>query len=137
MSAIRIISSVTDLQDTDGSLSINRINGASGAPQSSLSTGAGGTATISVSGTDLAGIIEIKAGSLPVLSANIATITYNIPYKSNSFVQLYPANAATALLSGVTGLFINSDKNGFTFVSGTTALTTLTTYKWFYHIIGV
>lgn len=115
------------------------VMGTSATPTIAAGAGAGGTPTVSDSGTNAGIKITVLTGSAPTGSnAVIATITYSgsTSFTTGSIVVLSPANAATSLLSGVTMVYTTGGKGGFTLTSGTTALTTLTTYAWYATITG-
>lgn len=115
------------------------IIGTSSTPGIVAGTGAGTSPTVSVTGTDLAGKVTVTTGTLPTgTNATVATITYasSYAYPAGSYVVLYPANAITATLSGVSMVYVNGTTTTFVITSGTTALTAASTYVWNYHVIG-
>lgn len=91
---------------------------------------------VSVSGTDSSGEITVTSGNgVLALGSNVFTLTFAAPYSQTPHVIFSPANSATALLSGATNVFATSSASTFSFLSGTAALTLLTTYKWTYQVI--
>lgn len=121
-----------------GNLQTNSIRSNGSTPGIAAGTGAGTSPTISVAGSDMSGTISVTTGTLPTLSATIATVTYNVAYASQPRVILTPANSNAALLSGVTSVFVNdgsSSNSAFVLTAGTTALTAATTYVFYYHCI--
>lgn len=101
-------------------------------------TGAGTSPTVSLNAnkTDVAGTVTVTTGTTPAgTSATVVTITFGRAYAVAPCVVLTPANAATALLSGVTMVFVTATPTTFVINSGTTGLTAATTYKWNYHVI--
>jgi len=118
---------------------VNHLIGGGATPTIAAGAGAGTGPTISVTGTDLAGYITITTGTLPTLSAAIATITFALPYSSAPrTVQITPAGPNSAALSGVSMVYVdqsNITPSSFPLTSGTTALTAATTYKWYYSTI--
>lgn len=101
--------------------------------------GAGTGASVSLTGTDIAGIITVTTGTLPSTASGIATMNYSQSYGSQPFVILSAANAAAAALNGVSQAYVDdasSSTSQFTIEAGTTALTPATTYKWYYHVIN-
>lgn len=96
--------------------------------------GAGTGPTVLGSGTDLSGAIVVITGTLPTASAVIGTLNFVTAYTANTVVQLTAANANSALLSGVTGVFVTGATTNFTLNSGPTGLTPATTYLWYYHV---
>ncbi|MDE1971427.1 MAG: hypothetical protein KGI50_07680 [Patescibacteria group bacterium] len=106
------------------------------APQIAAGTGAGTSPTVSIVGSDVAGLITVTTGSLPATSAVIATVTFGSAYKTNSFPDLVPANAATqALVASAQAYPVGSTAN-FTLNTGSTGLAATTTYKWYYQVSG-
>lgn len=72
-----------------------------------------------------------SARTLPALSAAIATVTFSASRGHISYAVVTPANAATALLSGTSMVFMSSNgATAYTLSAGTTALTAATTYAW-------
>ena len=111
--------------------------GSTTAPSIAAGTGAGTSPTISITGNDQDGIITVTSGTLPAGSgATIVTVTYNTTFPTNSFVSMTPADASSALLSGVTMVFVTASTSGFTIKSGTTGLGASTTFQWYYHVGG-
>lgn len=105
-------------------------------PAIAAGAGAGTAPTVSITGTDVAGVIEVTTGTLPTLGATVATVTFNLPYGAAPYVIITPVNSATALLSGVNMVYVSgANTTTFTMTAGTTALTATTTYRWNYHII--
>lgn len=105
-------------------------------PGIAAGTGAGTSPTVSVSGTDQSGVITVTTGTAPTLSAVVATITYASGYsfKNASYPILYPANAATALLSGTSMVFTTGSTSNFTITAGSIALSSATAYSWYYKV---
>lgn len=119
-----------------GNLITQHLIGSGSAPSIAAGAGAGTTPTVSLTGTDLAGAVSVTTGTLPTgTNAVVATITFNASYSTAPYVVLYPANAVTATLSGVSMVFVTSTTTTFVITSGTTALTGATAYKWNYHAI--
>lgn len=114
---------------------INHIIGNGVAPTIAANAGAGTGGTASITGSDIAGQITVGAGTLPTAAVVAATITFNSAYASTPVVVLTPANAVTALLGGVTGIFLSSTTAGFTLTAGATALSGSTTYLWNYMVM--
>jgi hypothetical protein len=124
-----------------GTVAGTHLKGLGSAPSISAGTGAGigglTAAVVSVSGTDTAGTITVTPGNgILATGATVTTLTFASAYGSSPYVILTPSNAVTALLSGVTSVFVGSSSvSNFTITSGTTALTALTEYKWTYQVI--
>lgn len=128
-----------NLVQVSGAVKMTHLVGGTSAPTIAPGPGAGTTPTISLTGNDLGGYISITTGAAPALAAQLALITFNIPYSAvpNS-ITLTPANVNAALLSGVTMVYVDQATGitaaNFQITSGATALTTLTTYQWYYKV---
>lgn len=127
--------SPTDPLDVNGVIGAVHLKGIGGTPSISAGAGAGGSPTISVRGTDIAGEITLTTGTLPTLSATVLTLTFAAPYASTPFISIVSANAVTALLSGATMVFPIISTSAISLTSGATALTAATVYKWDYIVI--
>lgn len=113
------------------------IIGTGTAPTIAAGAGAGTSPTVAVTGHDSAGQISVASGTLPTgTNAVVVTVTFNSAYGTAPYVILYPANAATALLSGATMVYVVGSTGTFTINSGTTGITAATTYLWNYVVIG-
>lgn len=133
-----LIASTGNVSIDAGFLETNSIRSNGSAPGIAAGTGAGTSPTISVTGSDMAGTITLTTGTLPTLSATVATVTYNVAYGIKPRVVLTPVNSNAALLSGVTMIFVNdasSSNSAFVLTAGTTALTAATAYTWYYQVI--
>lgn len=118
--------------------SIVHLDGTGTAPVGAAGAGAGGSpssVTFDANATDLSGIVSITSGTLPTAAAVVMTVTFNTAYATAPHVELYPANAATALLSGVTMVYVTSATGNFVINAGATGLTAATGYSWVYHVI--
>lgn len=129
--------------DSGGNVSTQKLTvgthviGSGGTPTTAAGTGAGTSPTISILGTDIAGEISVTTGTLPTgTNATIVTVTFSSVFAAAPYMVLYPANAVTATLSGVSMVFVTGTTTTFLIKSGTTALTAATAYKWNYHTIG-
>jgi hypothetical protein len=119
-------------EDTGDCLSSNTTS-----PTINVGTGAGTAPSVSIAGTDKAGEVIVTTGLVTAgAGATIVSVTYQLPYQNDSYVTLTPANAATALLSGATGTFVDANAFGFSIDAGATALAVTTTYKWNYMANG-
>lgn len=106
------------------------------APAGVVGVGAGTSpSAVTISGHDTAGNVSVTTGTLPTASGTVLTVTFGTAYGSAPHVVLYPANAATALLSGVSMVYVTSTTGTFVITAGTTGLTAATTYSWEYHVI--
>jgi hypothetical protein len=122
-----------------GEFQVYRIAGTGTNPTIGAGTGAGTSPTVSITGKDLGGYISVTTGTVPSLSATVATISFgNSRTAKPRSIVLTPANAAAAALSGVNMVYVsesNISTTSFLILSGTTALTGSTQYKWFYQVI--
>lgn len=122
---------------------IRHLRGTTTAPTIAAGTGAGTTPTVSVTGTDIAGLVNITTGTTPTgTNAIVATITFNTAYTTAPYVILIPANRnAQALAIGSIVLVPAAGQtNGvttttFVIESGATALAASTAYIWSYQVI--
>lgn len=117
---------------------IKHLKGSTTAPTGVVGTGAGTSpsAVTFTTATDLAGIVNVTTGTLPTAAATVLTVTFNTAYGVAPVVVLTPANAATALLSGVTQSFVSSSTTTtFVITAGSTGLVASTAYSWIYHVI--
>lgn len=122
---------------TGSGLSSTGIVGTSSTPSISAGSGAGTSPTISIQGTNIGGIINVTPGVTAAAAATLVTVTYSgLTYGNDSYVVLYPNNAATALLSGVTMVSASGTTTTFVVTTGTSALTPATAYSWNYIIVG-
>ena len=96
----------------------------------------GGTPTVSIVGTNNGGVITVTTVLTPQTSSIVVTVTYTGAFATGSQIILYPTNATTALLSGVSMVYTTGTTTTFTITSGATALTAATTYSWAYVVIG-
>lgn len=118
-----------------GAATLNHLVGSSTAPTIAAGAGAGTSPTVAVTGTDVAGKVSITAGVAASASSIIATITFNTAFAGAPYVQLTPANANAALLSGVTMVYLTSTTATFVINAGTTGLSA-GAYVWNYSAIG-
>jgi Pectate lyase superfamily protein len=126
-------------QNQDATFSQHIVDG-SGTPTLTAGTGAGTSPTVSITGGDLAGNITVTTGSgSPATNATIVTVTFHQAYASAPrSVVLTPAEVNTASFAVGKAPFVDLATIGtttFAIKSNATALTTATTYKWFYQVI--
>ncbi|CAB4152622.1 hypothetical protein UFOVP606_19 [uncultured Caudovirales phage] len=117
---------------------VKHIKGSTSAPTGVVGTGAGTTpsaVTFSTNANDIAGQVLVTTGTLPTAAATILTVTFNTAYGTAPIVMLSPANAATALLSGITMVYTTSTTTTFIITAGSTGLVAATAYVWNYHVI--
>ena len=95
-----------------------------------------GVTTVTVTGTNLAGTVEIVHNGGGVGGGDLVTITYvGTAFDSGSYPILYPANAATAALPRTEQVFAVGTTTNFKIKAGIDPLLA-STYKWNYHVIG-
>jgi hypothetical protein len=128
---------VTNASLTVGeSLSVKHLKGNSSTPGIQASTGAGNSASVKITGTDMSGVIEVATGEMPTVNAILATIQYSTAYGTAPVVIITPGNAATASLMGTSTVFVGSNTTtDFTLNTNATPLASKTTYKWYYQVI--
>ncbi len=95
--AITIDSSATDVA---GLLITDRLKGGTTAPSAAVGAGAGTGATVSVSGTDLAGEITLTTGTATPDGGVLLTLTFSSAMTSAPFPQITPANTNAADVTG-------------------------------------
>lgn len=119
----------------NGTLSVNG-NGI--APTIVLGAGAGTGATYSIVGSDNGFYITITTAGTPSGgTAPIFDLTFNKTYPRAVFPTFSPCSSSSATLSDNYAPWINNSggcTNTMEFVSGSSALTTGTTYRWFFAI---
>lgn len=132
------IDTVTLKRITAGELQAGRLVGIGFIPPTiAAGAGAGTTPTVSVVGSDMGGEVNVTTGALPTAAAVVATITLGSAAFTNApYVVLQPANAATALLTGATMVYVTATTGTFVINAGATGLVAATAYKWNYHIVG-
>lgn len=103
----------------------------------STSTGAGVVTggTASITGGANNALLSLTTGTGPATSATVMTVTLADGCPNAPVPVLYPANANTATLSGVSMVFASSTASTtFTITSGTSALTGGIPYLWNLHV---
>lgn len=129
-----------DRKNQNKAVVVGKLIGGSGAPAIAAGTGAGTGPTIAIAGNDMAGTITVTTGSSPAASnATIATVTFSAPYDNIPRVEITPANAAAAALTGATSCFADQSQVTaalFKLIAGSTALTGATAYVFNYTVTG-
>ena len=121
---------------TTNDITAKHIKGNSGALSIAASTGAGTSpSAVSVTGTDMSGVVSLTTGTSPSVNAVLATITYNTAFSTAPVVVITPANAATASLAAAQAVWVNITTTGFTINTNGTAVGASTAYKWNYVVI--
>ena len=121
---------------TTSDINAKHLKGNSGALNIAASIGAGTSPSgLTVTGTDMSGIVSLTTGSSPSVNSVLATITYNTAYTTAPIVVITPANAATASLTAGQAVWIDISTTGFTINTNATAVVSSTAYKWNYVVI--
>ena len=121
---------------TTNDITAKHIKGNSGALSIAASTGAGTSPTgLTVTGTDMSGVVALTTGNSPSINAVLATITYNTAFSTAPVVVITPANAATASLAATQAVWVTITTTGFTINTNATAVVSSTAYKWNYVVI--
>jgi len=110
---------------------------AAGTPSGAYGTGAGTSpGTMTITGSDIGGIITVVTGTSPASGAVIITISYSNSFSAINSVILTPANENAAALYGSGKVFVQTISIfGFTLYTSS-PLTGGTTYSWYYHTDG-
>jgi hypothetical protein len=103
----------------------------------SLGVGAGTSGSATITGKDAAGLISITTGSSPNTASPIITVIFgiNLPAAPSAII-LEPGNAAAAALTTATPFVTSLSSSGWVLESNSVALAALTTYNWYYVVIG-
>lgn len=118
---------------SEGHAQLTHLIGNTSTPTIAAGAGAGTSPTVSISGTDLAGQINITSGTLPSISAIIVTVTFNQTFGSPPYCILWPANTNAAILGFLP--YVNSTTTTFTVNAPTVGLGAATQYLYNYHCI--
>jgi hypothetical protein len=116
-----------------GTATARHAAGSGAAPTAVAGPGAGTGGTITVTGTDRAGVITITTGTTPLLNAVIATMTFSLAYATAPNVVLQQASASASNLSGIP--YVTTTTSTFVTNSATTPLTASTVYTYYYVIV--
>lgn len=109
--------------------------GKGSAPSIAAGAGAGTSPTISITGTDAAGVIQITPGASPSSNAVVATITFASAYAVAPVVVLYPRTANTANSNGSIRMYTTSTTTTFDMAVAISALTASVPVEWGYLVI--
>ena len=104
-------------------------------PTIAAGAGAGTSPTISISGTDAAGIIQLTPGTSPSTNAIVATITFAAIFATPPVVVLYPRTANTANSNGSIRMYTTSTTTTFDMCVAISGLTTAAPVEWGYWVI--
>ncbi len=104
-----------------------------GSPSAAIGSGA----TVTIDGTNQGGMITLTTGTGLIASATLVTLTYSTAYPNNSYSVTSAANQLTANMETTDqATFLSGNKNGFSIVANTNALSPSTTYVWYYTVTG-
>ncbi len=107
-----------------------------GVVSNTAGAGAGTGPTITVTGNDHAGSIQVATGTTPTAGAQLLRVTFAASFPGGFVsVILSPSNAGTAALSGATSVYAQGTGTYFDVFAGTAALTASTTYAWNYIVL--
>ena len=121
---------------TSSDIIAKHLKGNSGALSIATSTGAGTSpSALSVTGTDMSGVVTLTTGTSPTINAILATISYNSAFATAPVVVITPANAATASLTSAQAVWISIGTSNFAINTNATAINASTIYKWNYVVI--
>ena len=130
--------SVNDLAAYLESRGVLHLVGRGGTPAISAGTGAGTSPTIAINGDDLGGVITITTGTTAAVTSLLLRVTFSTVYASiPRAVILTPASLVTNSLGAVKQVYVDSaaiTTARFDILTGSTALTDSTAYKWFYFV---
>lgn len=125
-----------------GLLSVPQIKGSGSTPAIAGGVGAGTSPTVSITGTDLAGMITVTTDTDPTNAAVLCTITFATAFGTAPFIQLTPADDDAAMLSFDSGSSVTKQvhvtSTTTTFVintNGASAPYASTQFKWYYQVI--
>ena len=98
--------------------------------------GTGGALTVSISGTDLSGKINLTTGLSPSVGADstVVTVTFFTAWPAAPLPVFSPVNSAAAGVMSL--LHVTATTTTFTITVSTVGLGASTSYIWNYHCIG-
>ena len=108
----------------------------SATPSITAGAGAGTDPTISITGTNTEGMIEVVAGATPTAGAAIVSVTFSST-RSSAPRAVFLDEASSAAAARVANVYVNSTSlttSGFIVSDYGTALTAASTYRWFYRV---
>jgi hypothetical protein len=112
-----------------------------GTPSIVAGPGSGTAASVSISGTDLAGVINYTVGTgTPTAGSEQFTVTFNNPYPAKPVVTLTPAMQQTAVLANNVTPYVNDSTSSaslFKVFSGSAAMAAGSVHKWYYQVMGL
>lgn len=122
---------VTGALSATVSTSVKHVIGTGSTPGFTPGTGAGTGPTISITGTDTAGQINLLFGTSPAGTfATIITVNFSTAYASAPFVCLTPVGNTTS-----SATFGSSTTAGFTIISAVAGVGAGTQLFWNYHVV--
>lgn len=122
-----------NLLDSGTVISLNSYTN-SATPSIAAGTGAGTGPTVSVVGSNQDMTVTVTTGTLPTLSATVATVTFSGSFAyPNRVVPVFSAgNSNAAILSGASMIYMTTGgtPGSYIITAGSTPLTAMTTYVW-------
>lgn len=113
--------------------SLTHLIGYSATPSILAGAGAGTSASVAISGTDLSGTISLTTGASPSAGSTIITVSFSSAFPSAPRKFLQATNAATIRLAGNSP--IPSTTTTTLVLTSQTALAANTTYTWDYMLV--
>ncbi len=105
-----------------------------GAPTVSLGADACSGSSVSVSGTDTAGLITLTTGAGCTADGKLATVSFNKAFGATPRVTLTPASADAASVKSYVDSGSATTTN-FSIATSSSSLNGSTVYKWYYQVI--
>lgn len=116
---------------------IGHLGGFTSVPTNTLQSGSGIGATVTITGTDLAGQINLTTGTGCVASVDVIDITFNTIFNSIPFIFLQNANSLTSRLNGNSAIYpTNVTTSGFSLYVGSIKLADVSNYILNYLIVA-
>ena len=106
-------------------------------PAATGGSGAGANPTIVITGNDCEGLIDLTTDVGTNSNAAIVTLTFNTAFAHAPAIVVTAANDNAGSYNFNAWYFVTSTASSWTLMAGThAALTGVTQYKWFYHVLG-
>lgn len=119
------------------------IGSGSSSPSGTLGGGAGSGGSYTISGSDSAHLLTVAVGTATVAAVPLITGTFGSSYgRAPNGIQLAPANAAAAGLTGSYEVYVDSNAvfrlvgTSYVIMVGPAQLPPSTTYKWWVNVTG-
>ena len=115
-----------------GTGAMSKVLGNSSTPSISAGAAAGSSPTITITGTDISGIISIVAGTSPT-TGDLCDVTFTSSFPNSSRVVFSPTSTESATFGNA--MYVTNSASGFS-LNTTSALSAGITYTWNYIVIG-